>query len=280
MTATMNGRISVSAISTFKLPLADDLDFWMRHGIGVAGVSVAKLEAHGWDDGVARVRRAVDTGALRVSNLIGLGPFALAHPDRWDAQRERLVRTLDAAVALAAGCMIFTTGPATPLPWDEAADALESAMAPVLAEAATRGVPFAIEHTNSLRVDVGFVHTLADAIDLARRLGAGVCMEINACWAERDLDATIRTGVDAIRLVQVSDYKVGTLCTPARTVPGDGDIPLESILATVLDAGYEGDFDLELIGPAIEEEGYESAVPRAVAALDGLLSAAQQQRLA
>ena len=57
---------------------------------------------------------------------------------------------------------------------------------------ARAGVPFAIEHTNSLRVDVGFVHTLRDAIDLARRLDTGVCMEINACWAERDLGATDR----------------------------------------------------------------------------------------
>lgn len=267
-------RVSVSAISTFRLGLADDLAFWAAHDVRAAGVSVAKLEAHGWDDGVRRVLDALGRGDWRVSNLIGLGPFALAHPDRWDGQRERLVRSVDAAARFGAGCMVFTTGPATPLPWDEAADALEEALAPVLVEARDRGVHFAIEHTNSLRVDVGFVHTLADAIDLARRLGAGVCMEINACWAERDLDATIRRHIDRLRLVQVSDYAVGTLCTPARLVPGDGDIPLARILRALLDAGYAGDFDLELIGPAIDDEGYEAAVPRAVDALARLLDAA------
>ena len=156
-----------------------------------------------------------------------------------------------------AECLVFTTGPAGPLPWEAAADALESALAPVLAEAAAPRRPFAIEHTNSLRVDVGFVHTLHDAIDLARRLGTGVCMEINACWAERDLATTIRDGVDALRLVQVSDFEVGTLSTPNRLVPGDGDIPLARIIGDVLAAGYRGCFDLELIGPAIDAEGYE-----------------------
>ena len=268
-------RISVSAISTFRLGLADDLAFWGAHDVRAAGVSVAKLEAHGWDDGVQRVLDALGRGGWRVSNLIGLGPFALAHPDRWDAARERLVRSVDAAARFGTGCMVFTTGPATPLPWDEAADALEQALAPVLTEARDRGVHVAIEHTNSLRVDVGFVHTLADAIHLARRLGVGVCMEINACWAERDLDATIREHIDVIRLVQVSDYAVGTLCTPARLVPGDGDIPLARILRAVLDAGYAGDFDLELIGPAIDDEGYESAVPRALDALEHLLGEAR-----
>ncbi len=265
-------RISVSAISTFRLSLTEDLEFWARHGVRAAGVSVAKLEAHGWDDGVARVRAAVDSGALRVSNLIGLGPFALAEPSRWDAQRGRLVRSLDAAVALDAGCLVFTTGPAGPLTWAEAADAVEAALAPVLAEARRRGVRFAIEHTNSLRVDVGFVHTLVDAVDLARRLGAGVCMEVNACWAERDLAATVRAAADVIRLVQLSDYKIGTLSTPARMVPGDGDIPLARIVSLLAKAGYEGDFDLELIGPAIDAEGYESAVPRAVAAVEKLVA--------
>ena len=67
--------------------------------------------------------------------------------------------------------------------------------------------------------------------------------------------------------------RVGTLSTPDRLVPGDGDIPIRRILGTVLAAGYPGSFDLELIGPHIEAEGYDSAVPRAVRALDDILEA-------
>jgi sugar phosphate isomerase/epimerase len=55
-------------------------------------------------------------------------------------------------------------------------------------------------------------------------------------------------------------------------VPGDGDIPLRRILGQVLAAGYDGCFDLELIGPRIEEEGYESACRRAVDALGAMLT--------
>ena len=143
----------------------------------------------------------------------------------------------------------------------------------MLHEARARGVDFAIEHTNSLRVDVGFVHTLRDAVDLARRLDTGLCMELNACWAERALAATIRENVDVIRLVQVSDFKVGTVASSQRLVPGDGDIPTLGILRELVDAGYGGFFELELIGDAIVAEGYDVAVPRAVDALDGMLRA-------
>ena len=263
----MHPRVCVSAICTFRQDLAADLDFWARHSIDCVGVSVAKLEAFGWEEGTARV---ADAG-LRVANLIGLGPFVLTEPDRWERQRERLAQALETARALGAECVVFTTGPAGPLPWEEAADALERALAPVLVEARALGIPFAVEHTNSLRVDVGFVHSLRDVVDLARRLGTGVCMEVNACWAERGLASTIAGSMDVIRLVQVSDFKIGTLATPDRRVPGDGDIPLTRIIGQVLDAGYTGVFDLELIGPQIDAEGYESAVPRAVEALSTTL---------
>jgi sugar phosphate isomerase/epimerase len=266
----MNPRACVSAISTFRLTLPEDIEFWAQHHIETVGVSVAKLETFGWDEGTKLVADAVGRG-LRVADLIGLGPFHLARPDGWDRRRERLVRALDTAVAVGAPLVVFTTGPFAPLTWDEAADALEAALAPVLPEARLRGVAFAIEHTNSLRVDVSFVHTLRDAVDLARRLDTGVCMEVNACWAERGLGDTIRAGIDRIRLVQVSDFKVGTVASSQRLVPGDGDIPLARIIAELRAAGYDGLFELELIGDAITEEGYDTAVPRAVHALDALL---------
>jgi sugar phosphate isomerase/epimerase len=179
---------------------------------------------------------------------------------------------VETAAAVGAECMVFTTGPFAPLTWEEAADRLETALAPALREAKSRAIPIAIEHTNSLRVDVGFVHTLKDAVDLARRFDVGVCMELNACWAERALEQTIRAGIDRIRLVQVSDFKVGTVASSQRLVPGDGDIPIERILRVVLNAGYEGVFDLELIGDAITGEGFDVAVPRAVEQLGAILT--------
>jgi sugar phosphate isomerase/epimerase len=260
--------VSVSAICTYDWSLEEDLAFYAEYGIANVGISLVKLERHGWVEGAARVRDA----GLRVTNLIGLGPFRLAQPGQWEQQRERLVHALDAGVTVGAECLVVTTGPAGPLTWEEAADALEEALGPVLTAARAKAIPFALEHTNSLRVDVGFVHTLHDVVDLARRLDIGVCMEINACWAERGLGATIAAGVDRIRLVQVSDFAVGTLSTPNRLVPGDGDIPLARILGQILDAGYRGCFDLELIGPAIEAEGYATAVPRAVSYVEALLN--------
>jgi sugar phosphate isomerase/epimerase len=263
----MHPRVSLSAISTFSWTLDEDLAFYQEAGISAIGASLAKLEAAGLDAGARRLRDA----GLRVTNLIGIGPFVLSDRSQWDGQRDRVRRALDAAEAVGAECLILTTGPAGALAWDDAADALAVALAPVIGDAQARGIPFGLEHTNSLRVDVGFVHTLHDVVDLARRLGIGVCVELNACWAERGLADVIRDGVDTFRIVQVSDFAIGTLSTPNRLVPGDGDIPLERLVGQLLAAGFAGVFDLELIGPRIDEEGYAAASRRAIDRLGALL---------
>ena len=62
--------------------------------------------------------------------------------------------------------------------------------------------------------------------------------------------------------MQVNDFKVGEPARLNRCVPGDGDMPVEWLLGELLDAGYAGLFELEVLGPRIEEEGYASAITR------------------
>jgi sugar phosphate isomerase/epimerase len=65
--------------------------------------------------------------------------------------------------------------------------------------------------------------------------------------------------------VQVSDFAAGTMVASERVVMGDGDIPLRRICQAIAAAGYDGWWDIELLGSRIEAEGYESVVPRALA---------------
>jgi sugar phosphate isomerase/epimerase len=264
----MHPRISVSAMCSARWDVAEDLEWWGSDGITNVGVSLRKLEAFGLDRGA---RQIADAG-LRVTNLLGLG-FDLSTPVDWPAHQGRLLAAVEAAKVMRAESFVLTTGSARSLTWEAAADSLEAAIGPVLGACRAAGIPFLIEHTNSLRVDVGFVHTLRDVVDLARRLGVRVLMECNACWAERGLAGTIAAGIDVIALVQVSDFVIGTHGTPDRAVPGDGDIPLARVLGQVEGAGYAGVFDLELLGPRIEAEGYRSAVARSIDALAGLITA-------
>jgi sugar phosphate isomerase/epimerase len=260
-------RISVSAICTRNWTLEADLAFYAGAGITNVGLSWAKLEAHGVTDAVARVGNA----GLRVTNVLAMAGHVLDEPASWPAARGRIDGAVDAAATTGAPCVVVTSGRPGALAWDDAADAWRAVMEPCALRARGSGVVLALEHTNSLRVDLSFVHTLRDALDLASRLDMGVCMECNTCWMERGVEQTIAANVNRLALVQVSDFLVGTFATPDRVVPGDGDLPLERVLGAVVDAGYGGVFDLEVIGPRIEAEGYASAIPRGVRATERLL---------
>lgn len=263
----MHPRLSVSAVSSWRWSLDDDLRFWDEAGIDHVGLSFRKLEEAGLPGSVERVRDA----GLRVSNVVELGWWQLADRSSWGVQRERLLAAVDSAVVTGAPCLVLTTGPAGPLDWDEAVAALGEALAPVLDHAAASGVELTIENTGGLRLDLSFVTTLRDTVDLARGIGTGVCVEVSSCFAERGLDATLLDAGALLAHVQVSDFVIGSTSTPDRAVPGDGDIPLARVVAACLHAGYQGAFELELVGPRIEEEGYAGAIRRAVTYLDDLL---------
>jgi sugar phosphate isomerase/epimerase len=72
--------------------------------------------------------------------------------------------------------------------------------------------------------------------------------------------------------VQASDYVPGDRTAPCRAVPGDGMIPLAHLLGELLEAGYQGVFDLELLGPRIQEEGPAAATKRAAEKLSEILT--------
>jgi sugar phosphate isomerase/epimerase len=258
--------LSVSALSSMSNTFDEDLELWDELAIDHVGLFLDKLEAAGLE-GAAEHVRAAD---LAVSSIACRG-FELSAPETWSDRRAALDAAVDAATVVGAGCVFITAGAPGPLEWDESVHALDAAVAPVRDRAAELGIALAIENSNPLRRDVGFIHTLADAVEVARRLDLRLVVEITNCWFERELHRTMTEGVDTFAVIQVSDYVVGDTRASERAVPGDGDIPLDRVIGGALDAGFEGPFELEMLGPRIEGEGYRAAIPRALAALKPLL---------
>jgi sugar phosphate isomerase/epimerase len=261
--------VSVSQVTTRAWPFERDVEFFREAGVGAIGVSVRKLDAIG----VAQAGRLVRAAGLRVSCLTSSGDFPLDDEAGTEAALARTRRHLAAAAELGADCLFVLPGHATALSWEEQAARARPILSALAGAAAQVGVRLAIEPVSGLRVDLGFLHSFADALDVADELGSpsvGVVLELNNAWTERRLYENIRTRTDRIAIVQVSDFKVGTLAASDRVVMGDGDIPLRRIVHALADAGYAGWWDIELLGPRIDAEGYESVVPRALAAFDAL----------
>lgn len=250
----MHPRLSVNSLSSARQSLEDDIAMWGALGVGHVGLISPKLAAAGWD----RSAELVAAAGLKVSNI--------------SSENSAVTESLRFASAVGAGVVYVCSGPPAPSrAWTDSERQFRAEMAPPAAMAAELGVRLAVEPTNPLRSDVSFVFCVRDALALADAAGIDIVVDLYSCWYERDLDAMVRDRMDAVALVQVCDYALGTFDTPNRSVPGDGDIPIERLLSVIDRAGYRGPFDLEVLGPRIEAEGYGDAVRRSVERMSAII---------
>lgn len=257
-------RFSVSQVTTPGWPFERDVEAIAAAGVPGIGIWTRKLEAYGLAPAARRVREA----GLDVSCLVASGFFPLGDPDGERAALERTTVHVDAAAELGASCLVLMTGNDPRLSWEEAAARARPLLETLLPHAERARVRLALEPTSQLRMDLTFLHSFGDALDYVEDFASpwlGAVLEVNNAWIDRRLYDNIRSRTAAIALVQVSDFKVGTLAAGERVVIGDGDVPLARICQTLAAARYAGWYDIELLGAAIEAEGYASAVPRAVA---------------
>jgi sugar phosphate isomerase/epimerase len=255
---------SVSQITTLNWPFERDVEAFAVAGAPAVGVAIRKLEACG----VARAAGLLRRAGLAVSCLTSSGLFPLGDETGERAALERTRRHLDAAAALGADCLMVLPGSAIGWSWEEAAARARPLIEALVPLAEQTHVRIALEPTSQLRMDLAFLHSFDEALDFADTIDSpwvGAALELNNAWIERRLYDNIRRRTARIGVVQVSDFAVGTLCANERVVMGDGHIPLRRICAALAAAGYERWYDIELLGPAIEAEGYESVLPRAIA---------------
>lgn len=251
-------RISVTTISSWTWSIEQDVAFFKREGIGAMGVPTTKFTD----------RREEEIAALAASGLAftalstGTGGGMV---ESEEAALAELSGAIDIASRLGAPSLYFLTGPTPPrMATDDAFAALVRCLPAVNAYARERGVRLAIEHNSISSRAIGFVHTLAGVAEIARAADVDICLELQNVWYESGLPRLFRENVDRFCVVQVSDFLIDEPLRNNRRVPGDGSMPLEWMIGEVLDAGYAGMFEIEVLGPAIEQEGYESAIRRSV----------------
>ncbi|MEJ1087771.1 sugar phosphate isomerase/epimerase family protein [Microbacterium sp. Mu-80] len=265
--------VCVSGMATLSWALPDEIAMHARIGTDLVGLPIHKVVAFG----TPALQDLLALHGMRVGYLV---QAFTAQPDddaEWERQMASLIEGVRAAHRLGAAVVYLTCGPSGHLRWQEAADRFAARMTPAVEEARSLGVRLAVENTLPVRADLSFTHSASDAFALAEQVGVGVCLDLYCCWQERGLEQLIADQLERIEILQVSDLVVGTSVFPNRWVPGDADLPLERLLASALDAGYRGIIDVELIGPAIELEGAESALTRSVSWLRDRLAASVVQ---
>lgn len=259
----MHERIAINHLCF----MADSMPKFAEHvrALGAKQISLLGplLLGEGGAEAADALVKSGNYGVATITQPFQMGQHISSDESQWVTPRARLSQLIDIAASLNAKSIYMVTGGHGTLDWEEAARCFAAAIAPCVAQSEAAGVQLMIETTNPFFADIHITHSLADTIRLAEIAGIGVCIDLFACWTESDLKRKIAQAIPKCRAVQFSDYAYGDRTIPERAVPGDGAIPLERLFGWVLDAGYEGAFDMELGGPRIAVEGEFAAMRRA-----------------
>ena len=262
-------RLSVDGLSSISWSFDQDLALWRELDVRWAGILVSKIA----QDAKGKMARLVDAG-IRPSTIV-CGGFDIGARDSWAKTRDELDFLVDLAADANGRSVYFPPGRTTGAPWREVLDAFAEAVAPCVAHAKSRGIRLGFEP--SLRTDVSFVNTLRDAVDVSERTGLGLVADFGNCWMERDLAEVLQRAAPHICLMQICDVRISRSGGPppgGRVHLGEGELPLRRLIGEFIATGYDGPFDLEVLGPAIEAEGYDASLRRGVARASAFLSEA------
>jgi len=266
---SIHKRVCLHQVAFMDMSTADFVAYCRSAGIPHMTLVTPMLFQPGDMEGAIAAMKGGDTHCAIVNHPIAMGSsLEAAGPE----ESEALARAIDVAAAVGAKAIYLVSGGRGRLLWEDAARKFAEIVAPCLAASKDKGVQLLVETASNFNADMHIAHTLDDTIRLAEIAGIGVCIELQACWFEGGLREKFARAMPTTGLVQVSDYVYGDRATPGRAVIGDGVVPLEALLKDILELGYMGVFDMELIGPRIMDEGPKIAAKRSAEALSEILT--------
>lgn len=235
----------------------------------------------GLDTAVSMVR---DSG-LRVSSLCRGGFFTLPEGAERRAALDDNRAAIDETAALtnagAPGSRAALVLVAGGLPSGDrdiagARERVRDAVGELADYAAAAGVQLAIEPLHPMYAsDRAVISTLGQALSIAEQFPAeavGVVVDTFHVWWDPDVLAQIaRAGAGG----RIASYQVCDWATPlpadvllARHYPGDGVIDFASLTRAAMDAGYDGDIEVEIFNQDIWNDEFAAVALRTAEAFD------------
>ncbi|HEX6679919.1 MAG TPA: sugar phosphate isomerase/epimerase [Gaiellaceae bacterium] len=251
----MNGRVSISQITTVTQSFADDLEAYRAAGAAGIGIWEMKLE----DDSLERFRRSGLEAATAVPAVPSILPLPLMEgPVEPAARVEALCAGIRRLAPFEPPCVLFLTGPG------DDREAILDGLRAIGDEGARSGVRVALEPIQREFADLWTVVSSLDdaaALILEAEADAGLMYDTWHLW--REPVEQVERHRDRIYGVHLADWREPTRNTNDRVLPGEGTIEFAPILEVLR---WDGLFDLEIFSDAELPDSLWREEPRRVAA--------------
>ena len=249
-------RLSINEMTTYRWSFEEDVNQFRAAGIEAIGVWRQKLADFGEDKGIELLAES----GLAVSNLLWAGGFTGSDGHSYGESLKDAADAIRLAAALRAGCLIVYSGGRNHHTQNHARRLFAGAVAELLPLAAELEVTLAVEPMHAgCAAEWTFMTTLDETLMLLDALAhpnLKLAFDTYHLGHDERVLHEISRLKDHIAIVHLGDSQKEPDMEQYRQRLGKGILPLKKIMSALHDVGYDGDFDVELMGEAVETADY------------------------
>lgn len=264
-------QLSINETTTFRWSFEQDVTAYAAAGIPAIGVWRQKLS----DCGEAKGIDLLAESGLAVSHLFWAGGFTGSDGRSFRASVEDASQALRTAHALGTRALVVYSGARAGHTFNHARRLIKEALKELAPLAAELNVLLAVEPMHpGCAAEFTFLTDLDEVRDLLEAVPSDqvkIVFDTYHLGQDPDVIARIPEIVPHVALVQLGDARLPPAGEQNRCRLGDGAIPLKQIVAALKTAGYDGFYDVELLGEEIETIDYNALLEHAKQAYEQLL---------
>ncbi len=273
-------KLSISQLTTLRWSIEEDVVAYRKHGFSAIGLWRPKLD----ELSIEETSVLLSSHGMKVSSLSWAGGFTGSDGRAHDEAVEDAIEAVRMASALNAETLIVLAGGHNNHIRGHAIRLLKYALEAIHEAASETAVAVAIEPIHPGCGDewsfLGDLKLTMEVLDSVPRADIGLVLDayhlaINANDAA-DLRWLESISSD-IRLVQLGDARHTPLGEQNRCLLGDGRLPLEELIALLEQSGYDGYYEVELLGEDVEPMPYDEVLLHTRHYFERLLALGNQQ---
>lgn len=248
--------IAVNQLSTIRWEMSEDAQAYAAHGFKGIGLFRPKVE----DFGIERTVELLTELDLSVTSLSWAGGFTGSDGRGFDdAVRDAMGAVTDAA-NLRANTLIVLAGGRNNHIKKHAHRTLCEALAKVSIVAEEFGVRLSLEPFHpGCGNEWSFINDLESTLNILDSVGSpnlGLVLDTYHVGMDEELFAWLPHVCEHLHLLQLGDGRHSPLGEMNRCLLGEGCVPINSIVHALLDQGYAGPIEAEVIGEDVEPLDY------------------------
>ena len=249
-------NISMNELTTYRWSFEKDVQQYAEAGFDAIAVWRHKLSDFGDEKGVELI---ADCG-LKVSSLLWAGGFTGSDGRSFKDSVEDAHEAVRLAAQMQAECLIVHSGSRAGHTHNHARRLLTNALKDLLPHAEELGVVLALEpmHEQCAR-EWTFLTSVEETVALIEQIGhprLKIAFDAYYFGLDGNIVDSLASLLPHLAVVQLGDARQSPDGEQERCPLGAGVIPLERIVTLLTDAGYDGYFEVKLMGQEIETADY------------------------